>query len=423
MTNPHGSVVASQKQKGIPLAARARERDMTTSVVFSDRQTKPSLREKGLDKPVPVYHRPDVDSRISKSRLVDPQPKPARSTSGNHVLARQIGAPSQPPRNSKLPSRSQAPPTVSKRLEDRATSKIGLPADRSKRVENAPSTQQSSKRKVSDPPTVPNPNISQHSIKSRTLSSAGPETSAEKDDPPSEGIRQLQGKLLQLHILHSASAEVHQKWRESAREHFQQQFDELVERHAEIADIAYQTQELKNRSALVDWCRNVQGPEVARRVRTFSRCIQETCENLDPGGKYSQVIGSFEAWFARARSVQQSREENPPDQVMESSYVEEIGAGWQNDVDALQRRLSTLTGDLRTLGSASTDSTLGQLLVMLQDLVIDMLAEVDCIRSIEYEVVGQEEVWMEAQIKSLSLKVHNEMASPRKTPRKRRDDG
>ncbi|KAL8917265.1 MAG: hypothetical protein Q9208_008041 [Pyrenodesmia sp. 3 TL-2023] len=396
---------------------------MTIPVVISDRQAKPSLQGKTRDKPIPVHPRPDVDSRTSKPRLVDLQPKPARATYGNHVLAKHLGAPSQSLKNSRLPSRSQAAPTVSRPLEDRATSKIGLPAERSKRVENTPPTQKSSQRKVSDPPTVSNPSISQHSTKPTILSSAGPEASAEKNDPPSEGIRQLQGKLLQLHILHSASAEVHQQWRESARQHFQRQFDELVERHAEIADIAYQTQELKNRSALVNWCRSVQGPEVARRVCMLSRCIEEIYENLDPGGKYSQVIRSFEAWFARARSVQQSRDTNRSDEVPESNYVEEIGAGWQNDVDALQRKLSAMTGDLRTLGSASTDSTLGQLLVMLQDLVIDMLAEVDCIRSIEYEVVGQEEVWMEAQIRSLSLKVHNEMISPRKTPRKRRDDG
>ncbi len=411
MIDPPGTLMTPRKQKAGPLATRAQV------------QTKPGLRERALDKSIPVHPRPIIDSKISKPRVGDPQSRPARLSARNHVPAREPEDPSQLLNAVKISSRGQVAPTVSNPANSRAISKIGLPASRHRRVENVPPRPPSGERKVSEPQTIPKPNLSQHSAKSTASPSVLPETHAENKDPPSEGIRQLQGKLLQLHILHSASAEIHQQWRESAKQHFQKQFDELVERHAEISDIAYQTQELKNRSALVDWCRNVQAPEVARRARTLSRCIQEIYENLDPGGKYSQVVGSFEAWFARARSVQESRENNSSDRITESDYVEEIGAGWQNDVDALQRRLSTLTGDLRTLGSASIDSTLGQLLVVLQDLVIDMLAEVDCIRSIEYEVVGQEEVWMEAQIKSLSLKVHNEMGSPRKTPRKRRDDG
>ncbi|KAI4204867.1 MAG: hypothetical protein LQ346_001532 [Caloplaca aetnensis] len=413
-------MIASKKQKDAPLAAEAQGQDTTKSVGLSDR---PSLRERTLDKSVPVHPRPNIDSRISRPRVGNPQSRSARLSNRNHVPSKHPEAPTQRLNSLKLSSQGQVAPTATNPPNGRAVSKIGFPASRHRRIENVPPRPQSGERKVSEPQTVPRPNLSQHTAKSIASPSAVPETNAEKNDLPSEGIRQLQAKLLQLHILHSASADIHQQWRESAKQHFQKQFDELVERHAEISDIAYQTQELKNRSALVDWCRNVQAPEVARRARTLSRCIQEIYENLDPGGKYSQVVGSFEAWFARARSVQESRNNNSSNRFTESDYVEEIGAGWQNDVDALQRRLSTLTGDLRTLGSASTDSTLGQLLVILQDLVIDMLAEVDCIRSIEYEIIGQEEVWMEAQIKSLSSKVHNEMGSPRKTPRKRRDDG
>lgn len=147
--------------------------------------------------------------------------------------------------------------------------------------------------------------------------------------------------------------------------------------------------------------------------------MEEIYENLDPGGKYYHVTSTFEVWFTRARRVRESRRCDVPARAANLGYVEEIGAGWQNDVDALQRRLSTLTGDLRTLGSASESSNLGQLLVLLQDLVIDMLAEVDCIRSIECEIVAQEEIWIEEQIKSLSLKVHNEMGDNRRTPSKR----
>ncbi|KAI4245632.1 MAG: hypothetical protein L6R40_002433 [Gallowayella cf. fulva] len=229
----------------------------------------------------------------------------------------------------------------------------------------------------------------------------------------------IQRELLQLHVLHSRSSEIHSQWRQSAKAHFYKRFQELVDRHTEIADIIFQTQELKNRAALVDWCRRGQAFDISKRVRILSVCIRELCENLDPSGKYNQIMGSFAAWYNREREIQESRKRGSIDDLVNPEYVEEIGAGWQNDVNALQRRLSTLTGELRMLGSANANSTLGQLLVVLQDLVIDMLTELDCIRSIECELVMQEKVWIEEQIMTLSLKV-KDVGSSRDTPSKLR---
>ncbi|KAL8665226.1 MAG: hypothetical protein Q9202_002448 [Teloschistes flavicans] len=239
-------------------------------------------------------------------------------------------------------------------------------------------------------------------------------------DTLSEDYRQMQRELLRLHVLHSTSADVHGQWRGSAKRSLHLRFSELAERHTEIADISFQTQELRNRSAVVHWCRNVQTAEIDRRVQTLSKCIQEIYENLESSGKFNSIIELFEAWHTGTRKIQRSREHNIPAEAAALANMEEIGAGWQNDVDALQRRLSLLTGELRTLGSASANSSLGKLLVLLQDLVLDMLAEVDCLRSIEYEMMAQEKLWLENQITSLSLQVQSEMRDKRKSPCKTR---
>lgn len=252
----------------------------------------------------------------------------------------------------------------------------------------------------------------------RSASSISPSDTNVREDV-SEDARQIQRKLLQLHVLHSASAEIQLQWRMSAKVHFQKRFEDLVERHVEIADIAHQTQELRNQNGFVEWCRNIKPSEIERRVHTLSKCIEEIYGNLNAGSKYHRVISSFEAWFSQAQHMRESRESDKPAHAVRDTYVEEIGAGWQNDVDALQRSLSTLTGDLRTLGSAPVSSSLGKLLILLQDLVIDMLAEVDCIRSVEYELMVQEEMWIEAQIENLSVKVHRGIEGNTKTPSKR----
>ncbi|KAL8971894.1 MAG: hypothetical protein Q9197_003044 [Variospora fuerteventurae] len=373
-------------------------------------------------KPRPISHN-IIHPRSPRSRAVELPSDSAHSghfADGSVLSSKNQRDPFHPPKASRLPSKSQVVPTVTQPLDRRPASKTGLPSRRHENVRNVPSRQGSVDSSAS---VLPQRDLSRRTVRSTSSLSAELESRAKSAKVSSEEVRQLQGRLLQLHLMHSASGDVHHQWRESAKNRFRKHFETLVERHTEIAEIAHQTQELKNRSALADWGRHVQAPELARRVGVLSECIQQIYEDSNPEGKYSQTVASFESWFGRAREVQASRSARLPNSLAVPAYVEEIGAGWQNDVDALQRRLSTLTGDLRTLGSASAKASLGQLLILLQDLVMDMLAEVDCIRNIECEIVAQEEAWMEDQIRCLSLKVHHEMGGPRKTPSKRSGHG
>ncbi|KAL8872920.1 MAG: hypothetical protein Q9174_001537 [Haloplaca sp. 1 TL-2023] len=261
-------------------------------------------------------------------------------------------------------------------------------------------------------------NMEEHSVKDASALNSAQQISGDVVETPFANHAYVERELLQLLVLYSDSFKVHSQWRNSAKAHFETRFTELAERHGEIADIVNQTQELKNRAAVADWCRNVVGSEIDSRVRTLSKCLQEVYEDLDPGGRYSNAIKSFETWFAQAAEIRRNRQFASLDQASGMGHMEDIGAGWQNEVDALQRRISCWTGELRTLGSVDSGSTLGQLLVLLQDLAIDMLTEMDCIRSIERELMAQEKSWMEEQIMDLSRRVHKEMRDARKTPSK-----
>ncbi|KAL8926343.1 MAG: hypothetical protein Q9172_001794 [Xanthocarpia lactea] len=255
--------------------------------------------------------------------------------------------------------------------------------------------------------------MSQHTtsaVSSRSAASmSGPnETLSDCSEALPEEHRHIQIELLRLHILHSTSATIQSQWRTSAKTHFHKRFSLLKERHTEIADISYQTQQLKNRSALVDWCRNAQASEVGERIHILSGSIHEVYDDQGLGGKYSFTVESFQAWYNRAQEVRETRKLDIMPDIAHVRYVEAIGTVWQNDVNILQRRLSTMTGDLRTLGSARASSSLGKILVLLQDLVIDMLTELDCMRSIESELVAQEKLWFEEEVTTLSSKVDNE---------------
>lgn len=262
--------------------------------------------------------------------------------------------------------------------------------------------------------------VSQRSMKSSTSVSVAREPISGYDEGLPEEIRHIQRELLKLHILHSTSANTQDQLRTSAKVHFHKRFEALKERHAEIADLSYQTQELRNRLALVDWCRNAQGSEIGRRVHLLSACIHEIYHDVGFSGRYNHALQTFQTWYDRAEAIRESRKHDTRHDTAHLGYVEEIGADWHNDVDALQRRLGTLTGDLRALGSAGASSNLGRVLVQFHDLVIDMLTELDCIRSIEGELVSQERLWFDEQIRMLSLKVHSEMEGPSNTPCKNR---
>ncbi|CAO1597744.1 hypothetical protein XANCAGTX0491_001542 [Xanthoria calcicola] len=262
--------------------------------------------------------------------------------------------------------------------------------------------------------------VSQRSMKSSSSVSVAGEPISGYDKGLPEETREIQRELLKLHLLHSTSANTQDQWRTSAKVHFHKRFEALKERHAEIADLSYQTQELRNRLALVDWCRNAQASEIGRRVHLLSTCIHEIYHDVGFSGRYNHTLQTFQAWYDRAEAIRESRKHDTTHDTAHLGYVEEIGADWHNDVDALQRRLGTLTGELRALGSAGASSNLGRVLVLLHDLVIDMLTELDCIRSIEGELVSQERLWFDEQIRMLSLKAHSEMEGPSNTPCKNR---
>ncbi|KAL9637619.1 MAG: hypothetical protein Q9204_001805 [Flavoplaca sp. TL-2023a] len=261
--------------------------------------------------------------------------------------------------------------------------------------------------------------VSLRCIKSSSTVSIPKQIVSESDEGLAEDIRHIQRELLKLHILHSSSAKNQEKWRQSARTHLRKRFEALKERHVEIADISYQTRELKNRSALVNWCRNTQGPEMGKRVYILSSCIHEIYNDAGFGGDYSLTVQAFHKWYDQAQTIRESRKHDRTHDTAQPEYVEEIGPGWQNDMNALQRRLGTLTGDLRALGSGSASSNLGQVLLLLHDLIIDMLTELDCIRSVESELIAQERLWFDEQIATLSLNVHNEREETKRSPCKK----
>ena len=318
---------------------------------------------------------------------------------------------------SKGPKNKSALPKIQGRSSSRIISDTELPACKLPNRQGEVSNEALVQKKHPKASGLSQRNNTQLSTRSSSSLFTPGIANPERNEALNEDTRRIQRNLLHLHILHLTSTNVHLQWRDSALSHFHRLFEDLVGRHVEIADVAYQTQEFKNRSALVDWCRNLHPSEVERRVRTLSNCVEQVYENLNPGSKYHHIIGSFEVWFTQARKTQTTRQCRAIADVGNQCHVEEIGAGWQDDVDALQRRLSALIGDLRTLGSAPVSSNLGQLLVSLRDLVIDMLAEVDCIRSIEVELIAQEEAGIEERTKGLTLKVNDEIGENRKTPK------
>ncbi|KAL8799024.1 MAG: hypothetical protein Q9182_006203 [Xanthomendoza sp. 2 TL-2023] len=403
-TTPYAQRIDSQRHKPYLSASSvqgAGRRTMTSSETATTRQPIASIpgRSKLQDIPKGTTYGSDTH-----------RPQSASSQNINHASS------SNPFNSSSIASLKSKGATTHGRSRSQII--LGRSLTKVARVSSQPSPD--SKRPKDS--AISQRNTSQRSARIASAFLVPREECSDNSEDTSNSHRHLQRELLQLHILHSRSTDIHSQWREKAKAHFHKRFQTLVDRHTEIADIIFQTQELKNRAALVEWCRTSEAAEVGERVRILSSCLRDLSENLDPGGKYGQTVGSFAEWHSRAQDIRKSRPDDSTNDTADLEYVEEIGASWQNDVNILQRRLSTLTGELRTLGSAKPDSTLGQLIVVLRDLVLDMLTELDCIRSIECELVSQEKVWVEEQIVNLSRKAQRETGSGN-TPNKSRGPG
>ena len=232
-----------------------------------------------------------------------------------------------------------------------------------------------------------------------------PETTLEGD---ASDISGLHVELSQLHLMHRSATNVQLQWEESAKESFQNRFNDLYMRHIELKEIAHQQRTLLNQLALVEWCQGIPSASVAEKVQQVSRNIADIRSLLEPEGKYSRVLEVFGSWFARARQIESLRNTDTVIiQRRDLTFIDGIGDGWKAEAMVLERELTYCLRELKGFGEIRAVSSLGRILSLHRTLVSNLLEELDVVQWIENEIIEHEGRWMEQTINKLSSNVSN----------------
>ena len=240
---------------------------------------------------------------------------------------------------------------------------------------------------------------------------APPPSNQELDDKSISAIARLQMELAQLHLLHRDSNATQAQWENSAERSLRSRFECLSRQHVELKEIACESQALINQSALLVWCQQLSDVEIAEKVQLLSRCILDIGSILDSESKLPRVLRLFEAWSDRASRIHESRRYSDHAASLSLDFVENIGDGWRAEVDSINKKLSSLSRELDSLGEVREESSVGRVLVMLKSIVSNILVELGLISSMEYEIMTQEISWVQDKIGSLADDVDRDIAA------------
>ncbi|KAK4694765.1 hypothetical protein P7C71_g2867, partial [Lecanoromycetidae sp. Uapishka_2] len=220
-------------------------------------------------------------------------------------------------------------------------------------------------------------------------------------------------ELTQLHLLHRSAPSIQFQWEQSAKDHFQQHFTTLCERHVELKEIAQQQQTLINQLALVQWSHGKTGSQITEKVQTLSRNITDVCLLLDEDGKYARILEIFEEWFSQVLRLREERETKSERKKGRKGldFLEGIGDGWKAEAMVLERELTYCLRELKEFGTVPEGSSLGRVVKLYGRLVANLIEELDVVQWIENEVMVREGAWVESTIHKLASNVSNHVGS------------
>ena len=221
----------------------------------------------------------------------------------------------------------------------------------------------------------------------------------------------LQMELAQLHLLHRSSQATENQWEQSAEDCYERNFTALLERHAELTDIADQQHALLNQLALVRWSKNKSGSQIAENVALFSQNIGDVCDLISPEGKYVCIVEIFESWFAKALQTREQRKLHLVPEGSTPYLIEGIGDGWKADSMVLERELTYSLREIKAFGSIQPGSSLGQIRSLYMKLILDMIEEIDTIQSIENEINLQETLWTQSNTRMLASDINDDIGA------------
>jgi hypothetical protein len=211
----------------------------------------------------------------------------------------------------------------------------------------------------------------------------------------------LQSELLQLHLLHAASAEVSHRWHLSARSNLHKKFVEVASLYQAMLEYERTGQEQKNLQALLEWSGGSSSMGLIEYVQILSGPLHELPSLLEPGGRCERLIDEFERWMMRVEYIWSTRSES----TMiggESRTIEELGDAWKAENIGLIRKVTSFARDLEQVREPSSGSSIACIVETCLALLRGLAEELQLMQALETGVVAQEKEWVEARLQAIA---------------------
>ena len=225
---------------------------------------------------------------------------------------------------------------------------------------------------------------------------------AEEDTSVPFDIARQQVELLQLSLIHEASAQTTRQYtvdakRKLGKRHAKLRKDFEAVREAELAQ-----QKLANLKALQAWCPD---PSLlAENLQTLARVHKDVVALTHSESRYTGLLAVFEDWATAAESKMLANSKG---------FVEPLPGSWREahastalKIRSLQREMATLPPLPDQDASNGVETSLQMILGSCRSLVDGILRELDMMAKLEKELLGQEQGRIDGAIGALRLDEH-----------------
>jgi hypothetical protein len=231
-----------------------------------------------------------------------------------------------------------------------------------------------------------------------------PAPAVEEDLSVPFDVAKQQIELLQLSLLHEASAQTTRQYtadakRKLGRRHARLRKDFEAVRAAELAQ-----QKLANMKALQAWC-----PDptlLAENLQALARVHKDVNAITHPESRYTELLRVFKDWAALAETKMAETTKG---------FVEPLPGSWREahastalKIRSLQREMAPLPPLPEQDPLNGVETSLEMILGSCRSLVDGILRELDMMAKLEKELLGQEKARIDGAIGALRLDGHRE---------------
>ncbi|KAK4899099.1 hypothetical protein LTR27_003329 [Elasticomyces elasticus] len=223
----------------------------------------------------------------------------------------------------------------------------------------------------------------------------------EDDTAPSFEVQKQQNELLALSLLHQAALRTKQEYDVSAHRKLGRKQALLRKEHEALHALEDEQSRTASLVALDSWCSDT--ALLAENLQTASRGYSELTTLSENGGRYQQLVSTFEKWIDVAEG---SFDRQDGGRVS----VEALPHDWHKAHTSLALRLRTLQRELGLLPPApprsdhsEDDSALKVLLDSCETLLAGMLKELELMSKLERGILQREKERVDDEVKKLTI--------------------